>query len=197
MRLALSPNLNAFHWDDVERSAAQILDHFGDARAPAVLIDLSKLDYLGSAQLTLLVRVWKAVKSRNGSMVVHVTTPVVREVLNTAGLQSLWILAETPGAAFRALGLQEDGRRRMSMAWTLVGLVALAGALAGLFGTLLKSNVLDGKTVLVAQLICSAVALAAGLWTVVRGSGARRGLGIGMVVASALLAVVGVLNHPR
>src|SRR5262249_33257381 len=85
-RLVISPELNAFHWADVERSAVEILTAVETPKASAVIIDLSRLDYLGSAQLTLLVRVWKAIKAGGGRMVVLSSAPVVREVLNTAGL---------------------------------------------------------------------------------------------------------------
>jgi anti-anti-sigma factor len=196
-RLALSPNLNAFHWADVERSGSEILASLEQPPVHVVIIDLAALDYLGSAQLTLLVRVWKVIQNRGGKMAVIVKGPVVREVLKTAGLSTLWQLVETPAEAFQSLGLQADGRPRMTMIWPIVGLVALTGALAGLCASMMKAEGIDGRVSLVVQLACSSIALAAGLWTVIRGSGARRGLGVGMVVASALLAVVEVLQTPR
>lgn len=197
VRLALSPNLNAFHWADVERSGSDILAGLEEPPAQVVIIDLAALDYLGSAQLTLLVRVWKVIQNRGGKMAVVVKGEVVREVLKTAGLSSLWELVDSPAEAFQSLGLQADGRPRMTMTWPIVGLVALAGALAGLCASMMKTEGIDARVSLVVQLACSAIALAAGLWTVIRGSGARRGLGVGMVVASALLAVVEVLQTPR
>jgi anti-anti-sigma factor len=196
-RLTLSPNLNAFQWADIERSAIEILAAVEEVKGSNFIVDLSSLDYLGSAQLALLVRVWKAIKASNGQMVVQVTTPVVREVMNTAGLGSLWQFAESRAEAFQLLELQPDGRPRMPMTWPVIGLIALTGGVAGLCASILKTDGLDAKISLVVQLTCSAVALAAGLWTVIRGTGARRGLGVGMVVASALLAVVEVLQSPR
>ncbi|MSR56180.1 MAG: anti-sigma factor antagonist [Planctomycetaceae bacterium] len=196
-RLAISPELNAFHWADVERSAAAILTALEAAKVPAVIVDLSSLEYLGSAQVTLLVRVWKAIKTWEGRMVVLVTAPVVREVLKTAGLTTLWEFADSNAAAYDALGLQSDGRPRMSMTLPIVGLVALAGGLAGVCASLLKTEGLDSRVSLIVQLCCSAVALAAGLWTIIRGTGFKRGLGVGMVVASALLAVVEAIQAPR
>jgi anti-anti-sigma factor len=196
-RLVLSPNLNAFHWADVERSAAEILTAIETTKASAVIVDLTPLDYLGSAQLTLLVRVWKAIKAGGGRMVVLSNAPVVREVLNTAGLGALWEFADSLPAAYETIGLQPDGRPRMSMIWPTIGLVALTGALAGFCATQLKAGGLDARLSLIVQLCCSAVALPSGLWTMIRGSGARRGLGIGMVLASALLAAVEFLQAPR
>ncbi|MFN0053357.1 MAG: STAS domain-containing protein [Planctomycetales bacterium] len=197
VRVTISPQLNAFQWADVERCGAEILKTIETKKSQPVLVDLSSLDYLGSSQVALLVRLWKAIKAAQGKMVVLVTTPVVRDVLQTAGLAALWDFAESPAGAYHLLGLQADGRPRMSLAWPIVGMVALAGALAGLCASLLNAEGLDAKLSLTLQLSCSAVALLTGLWTVVRGTGLRRGLGVGMVIASALLAVVEVFQAPR
>lgn len=197
LRLALKSDLNAFHWAEIERSATDILAAIEADRDRLVLVDLVGLDYLGSSQLTLLVRVWKLIKAGHGKMVVLVTAPVVREVLNTAGLETLWEITGSRSEAFTMLNLQADGRPRMSMLWPVVGLIALAGGLTGLCASVLGTGGSDSRVSLIVQLCCSAIALGAGLWTVIRGSGVRRGLGVGMVIASALLAVVEVLQSPR
>lgn len=194
-RLALHPNLNAFRWEDVERSAAGILGELEATRAPAVVVDLSPLDYLGSAQLTLLVRIWKMIKSRDGKMVVHVHGPVVREVINTAGLNSLWELADSHESACQMLGLHSDGGPSASLLSPIIGLVAAAGAAAILAISMVRSELIDSKVALAGVLGCSGVALIAGLWTVMRGTGARRALGAALVVGSAILAVAGVFNN--
>src|SRR5262249_40132477 len=124
-RLTLSAELNAFHWDDIQRSAAEIISELERARPSAVIVDLSLLDYLGSAQLTLLVRIWKAIKGYSGRMVVEVKGQVVREVLKTAGLLTVWELASSRSDAFQRLGLQADGRQPMAAAVPVMGLIAL------------------------------------------------------------------------
>ena len=72
-RLALSAELNAFHWEDLQRCAQEILTELESGRHKAVIVDLTQLNYLGSAQLTLLVRVWKVIKGRDGQMIVELT----------------------------------------------------------------------------------------------------------------------------
>jgi anti-anti-sigma factor len=196
-RLVLSADLNAFHWEDIQRSATEILAELGRTRPAAVIVDLTTLDYLGSAQLTLLVRIWKAIKDYNGRMVVELKGAVVREVLKTAGLLNVWEVAESREGAFQLLGLGPDGRRKVSMILPSIGLVALTAALAGVCITLWRSNLVDARIALGGQLACAGIALLAGLWTSIRGWGARRGLGAAMVVASAVLAVTIVFNHPR
>jgi anti-anti-sigma factor len=196
-RLVLHPSLNAYHWSDIEQSTAEILKNLESTKGSAVIVDLSPLDYLGSAQVTLLVRVWKAVKSGEGRMVVLVTAPVVRDVLNTAGLSSIWNFADSLPDAYQTLGLQVDGRPRMSLLGPIIGLVALAGALTAVCASYTKTGGLNARTALIMALSCSAVALAAGMWTIARGTGMRRGLGVGMVLASAVLAAVQVLHAPK
>jgi hypothetical protein len=43
-RLALSADLNAFHWEDIQRSATEILAELGRARPAAVIVDLTTLN---------------------------------------------------------------------------------------------------------------------------------------------------------
>jgi anti-anti-sigma factor len=196
-RLALRAELNAFHWEELQQSAQEILAELENGEHRVVIVDLSLLDYLGSAQLTLLVRIWKLLKGRDARMIVELKSPVVREVLKTAGLLNVWEVADSHDAAFQMLGLLTDGRRKMSLAVPVTGLVALAGAVAGACLLIWPAKAFDPRAVLIAELSCSAVALGAGLWTAIRGSGARRSLGVGMVVASALLAVGVGFIHPR
>jgi len=196
-RLALRAELSAFHWEDLQRSAQEILAELENRGHRVVLVDLTSLDYLGSAQLTLLVRVWKLLKGRNARMIVELKSPVVREVLKTAGLLNVWEVADSHAAAWQMLGLSADGRRTMPLAVPLIGLLALVGAVAGASLSIWRSKAFDPRIMLIAELSCSAVALGAGLWTAIRGSGGRRGVGVGVVLASAMLAVGVVLIQPR
>ncbi len=196
-RLTLGPQLNAFHWEDLQKSSQEMLGELEKGRHRAVIVDLTQLDYLGSAQLTVLVRVWKVIKEQSGRMIVEVKGPLVREVLKTAGLLNVWELAESRAVAFQMLGLQADGRQKMSLVMPAIGLAALAAAFAGAALTIWRAGAIDARVVLAGQLACSAIALGAGLWTTIRGSGVRRGLGAGMVVVSALVAVAVVFHHPR
>ncbi|MGQ0636886.1 MAG: STAS domain-containing protein [Planctomycetaceae bacterium] len=196
-RLTLQPELNAFRWEDIEKSAAGILGELDASKPPALIVDLSPLDYLGSAQVTLLVRIWKGVKAYTGRMVVLAPAPVVREVLNTAGLNALWEFADTRQEALEVLDLQSDGRPRLATIWTIVGLVALAVAVGFLGVSFWRAHAIHPTVSLAVQLGCLAVALGFGLWTAIGATGLRRGVGVGLVVASAVLAIAGVLNHAR
>lgn len=200
--LSLNSSLNDVQWGDVERVGIDILRQLESLKNPALLVDLSRLEYIGSAQVALLVRIWKWIKNRNGRMVVVLTSPMVREVLTIAGLHTLWEIVDSREAAFRALGLQGNGQPVEFSTGLIVGVVALSSATIGLilhlfWGNKFGETTIDPKLILSIQLIFSAIALVAGAITVVGGKGVRRGLGVGMVVAGTLIAAVGVLNLPR
>jgi hypothetical protein len=128
---------------------------------------------------------------------VELKGPVVREVLKTAGLLNVWEVVESRDAAFRLLELQADGRQKMSATVLLIGLAALVAAIVGIGVSMVRPQAVEHTLLLAGELASSAIALGAGLWTAIRGSGARRGMGAALVVASALVAVVAVFNRPR
>jgi anti-anti-sigma factor len=196
-RLTLGAQMNGFHWEDLQRSAQEILSELESGRHQALIVDLTQLDYLGSAQLTVLVRIWKVVKEKSGRMIVEVNGPVVREVLKTAGLLNVWELAESRAGALQMLGLRSDGRQKTSLLLPAVGLAALAAVCAGIGLTFWRAGAVDARAVLAGQLACSAIALGSGLWTAISCTKFRRSLGAGIVVASAVLAVLVVFQHPR
>jgi anti-anti-sigma factor len=196
-RLILGADQNAFHWEDLQQRSQEILAELTSGRYRAVIVDLTHLEYLGSAQLTVLVRIWKVIKERSGRMIIELKAPVVREVLKTAGLLNVWEVAESRDGALRMLGLQADGQQRMSMVMPAIGLAALVAAVAGTCLVLWRPDVVDARTLLAGQLASAAIALGTGLWTAMRASGFRRVLGAGLVVVAAIVAVAAVFHHPR
>lgn len=126
-RLILTPEINQVPWDVVEKCGDKVVAGLRECRATSLLVDLTPLDFLGSAQVALLARIWKALSAQQGKMVVHVTSPVVRDVLKTAGLHRLWRIVESHEQGLEKLGVNESGIRVVPTRWTIFpGLVALA-----------------------------------------------------------------------
>lgn len=195
--LTLSVAVNEVQWGDLQQVGADVLKQYEQSATSVLIVDLSQLDYIGSAQVALLVRLWKAVKARDGRMVVQIGKPMVREVLTIAALHTVWELVDTRAAAFRTLGLEHDGRPKSSLAGPLLGILALLLGLAGLYVQFVDPDLASGelqRLVPAAQLVFAVIALTSGVWTVARGAGARRGLGAGVVAASLLLGVAAVLK---
>jgi len=101
-------------------------------------------------------------------------------------------------AAFRVLGLQPDGRRPPpSVVGPLAGVVALLGAAISFSIPFFPRVTISPQLLVGLQFSFSAVALLAGAVTVIRGTGVRRGLGVGIVIAGVLLTVMKVLALPK
>lgn len=192
--LAVSSQLSSYQLEDMQDVLDNVLQSLDGAKCAAVVIDLSNIEFLGSAQLTTLVRIWKSIKDRSGRMVVQTASPVITEVLHTAGLDTLWQIADTRPAAYLCLGLQKDGRAPMSFVWPTIGLAALVASAVALAISVRWSDIIAPRVTLTTQLACATIALTAGVWTVIRGSGLSRGLGAGMAAAGMLLAAVEALR---
>ena len=66
------------------------------------------MNYMGSAIVALIVRVWKVVQAKGGKMVVLCPNPAVLEVIQLAGLDKVWTIASEPEAASKKLGLRTN-----------------------------------------------------------------------------------------
>lgn len=102
--LSLLPKLNKVAWADIDSIGAEILARLSSYSTPRVLVDLCQLDYMGSAQVALIVRIYKAVKEKSGLLVVANRHPVVQEVLTLAGLNKLWTIVGSREEGLRTLG---------------------------------------------------------------------------------------------
>lgn len=105
--ISLTPQLNDAQWSDIEQVGTDLLDQLGNNKSLAFVVDLSALNYMGSAMVALIVRLWKSVKDeKKGRMVVVNKEKMVYEVLELAGLHKIWTIVETREEALRQLGIK-------------------------------------------------------------------------------------------
>jgi anti-anti-sigma factor len=182
--VALYPLINDGHWGNVSEVGTEILDRLESLESPYLIVDLSPLDYMGSAQVALLVRVWKALKKSQRRMVVQCPGQMVREVLTIAGLKDLWEVVETRGEALEKFGIREARGQHGALAGPIFSIVALLGAGVAL-GLQLAGTLISGTLWVEFGLV--AAALVAGMVTVVRERGFWRGVGAGVIVASVAM----------
>lgn len=104
--LSLNPLINEGQWGTVIEVGSEILVHMQTLPGPALIVNLSRLNYIGSPQVALLVRMWKSLKKTQGRMAVECPSAMVCDVLTTAGLRSLWQIVETRSAALEAVGIR-------------------------------------------------------------------------------------------
>lgn len=127
VQLTLSPEITQVPWNVVEECGDRAIAKLQECRATSLLVDLSSLEYLGSAQVALLARIWKALSIQQGTMAVQTASPVVREVLKTAGLHRLWKLVDSHEQGLQKLGVSATGVHVVPARWTIgPGLTAIA-----------------------------------------------------------------------
>ncbi|MBW3539030.1 MAG: STAS domain-containing protein, partial [Planctomycetes bacterium] len=176
----------------------EVIGHIQGAKPPVVLVDLTPLNYMGSAMVALIVRIWKAVQERNGRMAVVNTDPVVHDVLKIAGLTNLWSIVETRAEAFDELGISPGVRahQRETRLMVAIAPVALVLAGVGLYLWLSGATLFSTLIIVCVTLGWAALALLAGGVTAARYEGGTRALGVLVVLGAIAVCVVGALNWP-
>ncbi len=72
---------------------------------PQVIFDLSRVSFFGSVFLALLIRCWKLVGARGGTMVLSGLDDRSRELLRITSLDIIWPIYQTKREAIEALQL--------------------------------------------------------------------------------------------
>lgn len=191
--LTLLPPLNDVDWASLEQLGNELLERIRQSGRPSVLVDLLALQYMGSAKIALLVRIFKAVRERSGTFVVVCNDPLVLQELQLTGLAKLWTIVPAR-ASKRKLAPEDAGtsaRRVRAAVFTTVGLIHLAVAtlMAGL------ATVMGGKAawgLLLTCVILASLSFLAAVATFVAGSGFRKLAGLVVVLAAILGGWAGV-----
>jgi anti-anti-sigma factor len=74
----------------VEQAAGFMLEPLRDQELPLVVMDLARVDYFGSAFLSLLLRCWKLATVKGGLMVLCGVSDRGRELLRVTSLDQIW-----------------------------------------------------------------------------------------------------------
>lgn len=175
-------------WGDIERVGTEIKQLLASGAKPFCLLDLSRLEFMGSSIVALLVRVWKAIQEQQGSMVVVNPNSMTKEVLEIAGLSKVWTIcnsrpeAEAELKKFLPADSQTSGILAAIVGWICLGLtlsvvIAQKKSLLALDANVLLALSYGG--VILGLLLC--------LLAVVLGRGAWRFFGTAGIVVSACL----------
>lgn len=85
-----SPVLETMEPSLLEGAASILLDALKRDPCPQVVVDLSQLNYFGSAFLALLIRCWKLATMRGGSMALSGVSPRAKDLLHITSLDMVW-----------------------------------------------------------------------------------------------------------
>jgi anti-anti-sigma factor len=181
-QLRLLPGLNAVPWNDIEKIGTQVLSEVEGKPASGFLIDLSALDYIGSAVVALVVRIWKAVKKEDGKVAVICDNRMVLEVIKIAGLDKVWTIVPTKEAGLKLLGVNE-GAGGGSALWIL----ALASAITAVVAAgLYVARSIDPEVAQAVVYGAAGGAVLLGLLSVAMLRGAGRWIGLGSMILGGL-----------
>jgi anti-sigma B factor antagonist len=86
------------------KTAPQIREEFSAAlpQVQKLMIDMSRVDYLSSAGLRLLLLLYREITARKGKLVLVRVSPEVRTVMSHTGFLSFFTLADSQQEALRA-----------------------------------------------------------------------------------------------
>jgi anti-anti-sigma factor len=71
-------------------AARVIIEPLKDRDEPVVLFDLSQVNYFGSVFLAVMIRCWKVVLAKSGTMALAGVSSHARELLHVTALDTAW-----------------------------------------------------------------------------------------------------------
>lgn len=90
-------------WGLSEEVAHLVLEPLRNVALPLLVVDLSGVDFFGSVFLSLLLRWWKTVAAKGGTMVIAGASDNARELLRITALDTLWAIYDTADEAIEVL----------------------------------------------------------------------------------------------
>jgi anti-anti-sigma factor len=94
---------------DVAREWKLVFDRLDAPELKRLVVDLGELPYFGSTLLEWLVQLWNRMKLKGGVMAACNVSPIGREVLSLARLDTLWRVFATREDALAALAAHAAG----------------------------------------------------------------------------------------
>jgi len=226
--IVLLPDLNKIPWGDIDSIGTSLVDRMHafaatqGKKTPGYLVDLSALNYMGSAMVALVVRLWKVAKEKNGKMVVVNNDETVLEVIRLSGLADVWTITDSVDEGLKELGVtvkppppptpsgaSSSGPSEAAAApvaapvggaagWAIVGLALLVIAAVGWFLFTSATTVIEDQRIPLGMLFGAAVlGLIPGTAAACRGVGLQRTVGYVSLVGCLTLLASGVLVHPE
>ncbi|MCC7424102.1 MAG: STAS domain-containing protein [Planctomycetaceae bacterium] len=184
--VTLHPSLNDAQWASIEGIGTEIIGRLSGTPNPGLIVDLSSLNYMGSAMVALVVRLWKAVNERNGRMAVVNKHDMVLEVLRLAGLANVWTIVPDTDAAVAAIGgpNYRPGRGKRGLVASTIALVAGLAALVLACLPLAGVKLNPAEVFRLSSLGAVALGLILGTLGAALGAGFVRAMGIIAIVVS-------------
>jgi anti-anti-sigma factor len=101
--LCTGPSYTGLQYEALQEFGEILLSEVTQAVPPRFVIDMSSTTYVGSSFIELLVRAWKRVKNRNGTMALCAVQPFCHEILHVSRLDTIWPIYATRDEAVGAV----------------------------------------------------------------------------------------------
>jgi anti-anti-sigma factor len=104
--LVLTPlaDLGELEYHRRESEAGQVYGLLDDPSVKRLVLDFGRTAYFGSSALGFFIRLWKKVRTRDGSMAFCNLSPQEEEILQVTKLDSLWPVCGSREEALRRVG---------------------------------------------------------------------------------------------
>jgi anti-anti-sigma factor len=195
--VAFNPALGDCRWGDIEKAGNEIRERLVALERPNFLLDLTRLEFMGSSVVALIVKLWKAAQEKEGDMVVVNSSSMIGEVLEIAGLTRVWKIVDSHEEAELLLGVKTfTPASAMSIYFlAILGWVAAAGALLFVVAPRKQLLQLDPESAKMLAFTCGGVAISAGLVAIIRDRGVWRLLGVLLVIIAAGVTIAEALGR--
>lgn len=190
--IALNNSLGEARWGDIEQAGNDLKAKIAELDRAIVLMDLTRLEFMGSSTIALVVKIWKELESRKGAMIVVSSSELTKEVLEISGLSKLWNIVETREEAEAILSKPPYAVPTKSSTYllALLGWIAAAGAVGFVVILKQKLGTFDAETAKQLAFGCGGTATLIGLISVVRERQVWRLLGVLLLLVA--VSMVGV-----
>jgi anti-anti-sigma factor len=101
--ISATPALESIAVGLEEQAAELIFDPIRHDAEPLIVFDLSQIDYFGSVFLGVLLRCWKLVQARGGTMALSGVSDRAKELLHLTSLDFVWPIYANRREAVEAL----------------------------------------------------------------------------------------------
>jgi anti-sigma B factor antagonist len=104
--ISATPALETIAMGLEQQAADLIFNRISTIEEPLILFDLSQVDYFGSVFLAVLLRCWKMVMAKGGTMALSGVSARARELLHLTSLDFVWPIYADRREAVEALSAE-------------------------------------------------------------------------------------------
>lgn len=198
LKIQLLPELNESAWNELETLGDSLLLELKNQKNPSVIIDLTKLTYISSSLVAVVIQVWKLVDEAEGKTVILNTSEMVEEVLNISGLKKVWSIVSSEDEAITFLSQASKQKRierqRVFSMPILLGIVAILSASACYILYMSDFVALDPKVTLAATIAFSVAGILLGATALKDRRKNLRIMGGMVLICSLILGGIGLFK---